>query len=123
MAYSGEKKIMCCRVGVVVGEGGNSYLDEANVGTLLTEALTADVEAVLADETGLVGADTAVRSNVSQVSLILMPCSPRSDLVDHDLGIFFPFLSLLSSRGNRGASYQARAPLPYLRGREFQTDS
>ena len=36
-----------------------SYLDEANVGGLLTEALTADVETVLADETGLVGADTA----------------------------------------------------------------
>jgi hypothetical protein len=38
-----------------------AYLDEANVSGLLTEALTADVEAVLADETGLVGADTAVR--------------------------------------------------------------
>lgn len=37
-----------------------SYLDEANVGGLLTEALTADVEAVLADQTGLVGADAAV---------------------------------------------------------------
>ena len=38
----------------------NTYLDETNVGGLLTEALTADVQAVLADETGLVGADTAV---------------------------------------------------------------
>jgi len=38
-----------------------SYLGEANVGSLLTEALTADVEAVLADETGLVGAHAAVR--------------------------------------------------------------
>lgn len=37
------------------------YLDEANVGGLLTEALTADVEAVLADQTGLVGADTAIK--------------------------------------------------------------
>ena len=34
-------------------------LDEANVGGLLTEALTADVEAVLADQTGAVGADAA----------------------------------------------------------------
>lgn len=42
--------------GVVVG----THLDEANVGGLLAEALTADVEAVLADETGLVGADAAV---------------------------------------------------------------
>jgi hypothetical protein len=39
---------------------------EADVGGLLTEALTADVQAVLADETGLVGADTAVEgTNVS----------------------------------------------------------
>lgn len=36
-----------------------SYLGEANVVGLLTEALTADVEAVLADETSRVGADTA----------------------------------------------------------------
>lgn len=45
-----------------VREGGfiAVYLDEANVVGLLTEALTADVEAVLADETGLVGADAAV---------------------------------------------------------------
>jgi hypothetical protein len=35
-------------------------LGEADVEGLLTEALTADVQAVLADETGLVGADTAV---------------------------------------------------------------
>jgi hypothetical protein len=38
-----------------------AYLDEANVGRLLTEALTADVEAVLADQTGLMGADAAVK--------------------------------------------------------------
>lgn len=36
------------------------YLDEANIGGLLAEALTADVQAIFADETGLVGADTAV---------------------------------------------------------------
>ncbi len=104
------------------GRGENSYLDEANVGTLLTEALTADVEAVLADETGLVGADTAVRSSVSQVFLILIPSSLRSDLVDHDLRIFLSSFRF-SPPGEPGAAYQARAPLPYLRGREFQTDS
>lgn len=37
-----------------------SYLGEANVCGLLAEALTADVQAILADETGLVGADTAI---------------------------------------------------------------
>ncbi len=41
--------------------GGMAYLDEANVGGLLTEALTADVEAVLADQTCSVGADAAVK--------------------------------------------------------------
>lgn len=46
--------------GVVVG----THLDEANVGGLLAEALTADVEAVLADETGLVGADAAVGGGI-----------------------------------------------------------
>ena len=35
-------------------------LDETNVGRLFAEALTADVETVLADETSLVGANTAV---------------------------------------------------------------
>jgi hypothetical protein len=39
-----------------------AYLDESDVGRLLTEALTAHVEAVLADETGLVGADTAIQA-------------------------------------------------------------
>ena len=39
-----------------------THLDEADVLALLSEALTADVEAVLADQTGLVGADTAVKS-------------------------------------------------------------
>ena len=41
-------------------ETGESYLDETNVGGLLAEALTADVEAVLADQTSRVGADAAV---------------------------------------------------------------
>jgi hypothetical protein len=44
---------------------GASYLDKANIGSLLTEALTADVEAVLADKTGLVGADAAIQEYTS----------------------------------------------------------
>ena len=39
----------------------NSYLDETNVLALFPEALTADVQAILADQTGFVGADAAVR--------------------------------------------------------------
>ena len=37
-----------------------AYLDETDVGGLLPEALTADVKAVLADQTSGVGADAAV---------------------------------------------------------------
>lgn len=47
----------------VPGRGGNrlAVLDEANVVGLLAEALTADVEAVLADQTSTVSADAAVK--------------------------------------------------------------
>lgn len=40
-----------------------TYLLEANGIGLLAEALTAEVKTVLADETGLVGAVTAVKSD------------------------------------------------------------
>ena len=80
-----------------------SYLDEANVGGLLTEALTADIETVLADQTGAVGADTAVERGHCQYTFHSQtPAQPG-----------FVFVS----------PYQDREPLPYLRGREFQTDS
>lgn len=69
LPWRGKGIYRCCwwaRV-VSMGVGGfgrvlvvGTHLDEANVGGLLAEALTADVEAVLADETGLVGADAAV---------------------------------------------------------------
>lgn len=36
------------------------YLDESNVRGLLSEALTADVQAILADQTSFVGANTAI---------------------------------------------------------------
>lgn len=36
------------------------YLNKSNIGRLLSEALTADVQVVLANKTGDVGADTAV---------------------------------------------------------------
>ena len=42
--------------------GEESYLGEADISGLLAEALTADVESVLADQTGLVGADAAIFS-------------------------------------------------------------
>lgn len=50
-----------------------AYLGEANVGGLLTEALTADVELVLADETSLVSADatkTEVLAGLSRIACI-----------------------------------------------------
>jgi len=39
-----------------------AYLGESDICALFSEALAADVEAVLADETSRVGADTAVQS-------------------------------------------------------------
>jgi hypothetical protein len=45
-----------------------AVLDKANVVGLLAEALTADVEAVLADQTSTVGADAAVQRRVSGCS-------------------------------------------------------
>jgi hypothetical protein len=39
----------------------NAYLDEANVRGFFTEALPTDIEAVFANETSFVSADTAMR--------------------------------------------------------------
>lgn len=50
------------RAGLII-----AYLDESNIGSLLTEALTADVQTILADETGLVCADTAVGDRQSRL--------------------------------------------------------
>ena len=60
------------------------YLDETDVGALLAEALTADVEAVLADETSRVGADAAVQKFVSTMPLrysILCLNSPSLSII------------------------------------------
>ena len=92
------------------------YLDEANVGALLTEALTADVEAVLADQTGTVGADAAVslKSHVSlpfilsflglplphlPISFALLGCSPQRLF---QVGGFVPFAGALAVRTGAG---------------------
>jgi hypothetical protein len=53
-----------------------AYLDETNVGGLLTEALTADVQAVLADETSLVGANAAVEEKSSARCSLHWLCDP-----------------------------------------------
>lgn len=72
----------------------DSYLGEANVGALLTEALTADVQAVLADQTSLVGADTAIH-HVSPS--ILSRTGPFTSSL-----IYIPYLQ----------TYQLLEPLP-----------
>ena len=68
-----------------------AYLDETNVGGLLTEALTADVQAVLADETGGVGANAAVEKKNGQpdVLLVVIP----SLVCARDTNLFLLFLS------------------------------
>lgn len=52
----------------------HAYLNESNVGRLLTEALTADVETVLPDKTSLVCADTAIASQYTILSFLF--CFP-----------------------------------------------
>ena len=49
-----------------------SYLDEANVGGLLTEALTAKVKAILADKTSLVGTETAKTHQLAVLLMVLV---------------------------------------------------
>lgn len=92
------------------GGGGCDATDlvEANVGGLLTEALTADVQAVLADETGLVGADAAVERNSTLAPpfltgfphfLIPLPAlgsSSSSFLSLLQLGVYAPFAAALA---------------------------
>jgi hypothetical protein len=81
-------------------------LVEANVGGLLTEALTADVQAVLADETGLVGADTAVKEPMlASLPLALYCPSPQVFLRIARL-----FLQSYSSAA--GCTHHSRLPLP-----------
>lgn len=50
-----------------------TYLDEANIKRLLTEALTADVQPVFPDQTGLVSADAAVLINIEIPMSALIP--------------------------------------------------
>jgi hypothetical protein len=52
-----------------------SYLEEPNLVRLLTEALTADVETILADQTSLVGADTAIEHEIVSTILSFRCCS------------------------------------------------
>ena len=80
---------------VACGEKTGTDLDEANVGGLLAEALTADVEAILADQTGGMGADAAVvrekKKQVSTSSLSFLPHNFYDG--DDDPSFPFPFLS------------------------------
>lgn len=80
-------------------------LVEADVGGLLTEALTADVQAVLADETGLVSADTAMEEPMlvsllsalqSQAPLVFLPIAPFLPILFQRSGVYAPFTAALA---------------------------
>jgi hypothetical protein len=45
-----------------------TYLVETNIVGIFTEALTADVQVILADQAGLMGADTAKKVNITSVT-------------------------------------------------------
>jgi hypothetical protein len=79
---------------VACGEKTGTDLDEANVGGLLTEALTADVEAILADQTGGMGADAAVvREKEKKSQHFFLSFLPLNSHDNDDPGFPFPFLS------------------------------
>lgn len=59
-------------------------LDETNVGGLLAEALTADVKAVLADQTSRVGADAALAGALAVGPRTRIP----NRLVRHDVWLW-----------------------------------
>lgn len=77
-----------------------SYLDKANVGRLLTEALTADVKAVLADETGLVCADSAIENHVALAGIF------------HFFASIKPFRKYRDVPGTRALAVSSRARVP-----------
>lgn len=72
--FAGPKKEHRLCGGIGLNSADIAYLDEANVGSLLTEALTADVEAILADQTGPVAAHAA-NDQEKQSSASLFPAS------------------------------------------------
>jgi hypothetical protein len=51
-----------------------TYLVETNIVGIFTEALTADVQVILADQAGLMGADTAKKVNITSVTKELNKC-------------------------------------------------
>ena len=59
------------------GNGGGAHLLETDGSSLLAEALTAEVKAVLADETGLVRAEAAVETSVSTPPQAISPIIPQ----------------------------------------------
>ena len=63
-----------------VRRGERAYLLETDGGSLLAEALTAEVKAVLADETSLVGAEAAAKRGRSAYAPRLARPSPTSIL-------------------------------------------
>jgi hypothetical protein len=97
-----------CRLRVVgVLVDGLSYLDETDVGALLAEALTADVEAILADETSRVGADAAVgtllATDLPNVSLVSSSAIFKRNASPPVSVCFFSIWAI---------TYHSREPLP-----------
>jgi hypothetical protein len=66
------------RPGILGERGGKVYLDESNIRGLLSEALTADVQTILSDQTSFVGADTAITTISSCSNLFPIHSSPQS---------------------------------------------
>ena len=97
------------------GNGGWAHLLETDGSSLLAEALAAEVKAVLADETSLVGAEAAVGTHyqhsppisLAPLSVPLLPSIPQ----------IFPFHSLIpNKRQKEGRCSPLTAALAELAG-------
>lgn len=91
----------------------STYLGESDILAFLPKALTADIEAIFSDETGFVSTDAAnVIISMLAIGISVHYGSRASGVWDGRQG-FRRMMRL----------YHARAPLPYVRGREYQTES
>ena len=82
------------------GESVGAHLLETNGGSLLAEALTAEVKTVLADETGLVCADSAIENHDALAGVL------------HFFASIKPFRKYRDVPGTRALAVSSRARVP-----------
>lgn len=95
--YQNVSRILLLPVGSLERQSpAQTHLGEADVSALLAEALTADVQAVFADETSLVGADAAVEKNRTRSVFCVSSLLPLFNSTLHLLSTSFALFRLFS---------------------------